>query len=150
MQRGVGDPSLGFRGKKRCCGGELAAKKGGSHGLGRVPRTQLAGPGHEAVEVSSWGRGGGGMGCRAHHSAPRGALPFSSSREAFPQQAQGAWGKDSGAPSEGWAWRPGETSGASFGCSLLAQRPQGHMQAKSPLVTASPKDMQTPRPANGR
>jgi len=35
--------SLGFRGKKTCGSGELDAKKGGSHGLGRVQGTQAPG-----------------------------------------------------------------------------------------------------------
>ena len=62
--------SFGFREKKTCGSGELHAKKGGSHGLGRVQRTQVAGTssavewkrplgGVEGVEWR-WRRGGGG------------------------------------------------------------------------------------------
>lgn len=149
MQRGVGDQVSALEGRKGAAVASWLQRRGGAMDLGvcrelswpdLAVRRWKRPPG--GVEGAGWGAG--------HTSAPRGALQFSSSREAFPQQAQDARGKDSGVPSEGWAWRPGETSGASFGCSRLAQRPQGHMQAKSPLVTASPKDMQTPRPANGR
>lgn len=49
--------SLGLKRKKTCGSGELHAKKGGSHGLGRVQRTQVAGIGSAA----GWKRPLGGV-----------------------------------------------------------------------------------------
>lgn len=75
---------------------------------------------------------------------------FSSSGEGVPWLTPGTRLKVRPRRGKARAWRPGRRNRASCGCNLLAQRPQGHVQANCLLVAASPKDVQTPRPANGR
>lgn len=115
--------SFGFREKKTCGSGELHAKKGGSHGLGRVQRTQVAGT-SSAVE---WKRPLGGVeGVEWRWRRP--LRPQADLQ--FPRHATGARGlKVPAQQKEGVGLQTWREERSERGCSPLAQRPQGRMQA---------------------
>lgn len=115
--------SFGFREKKTCGSGELHAKKGGSHGLGRVQRTQVAGT-SSAVE---WKRPLGGVeGVEWRWRRP--LRPQADLQ--FPRHAPGARGlKVPAQQKEGVGLQTWREERSKRGCSPLAQRPQGLMQA---------------------
>lgn len=162
---------MGFEQRKHQGGnGELNAKKRGSRGPGRVQQTQAAENRSAAGGMRRGGcvrlvgveeRGSSSEGCSLGHPFVVGAewgvedtatsAGISSSGEGVPWPAPGARGLKVRHPrGKGRAWGPGGRNRASCGCRPLAQGPQGHMQAKTLPVTASPTDVQTPKPANGR
>lgn len=127
--------SLGFRGKKTCGSGELDAKKGGSHGLGRVQGTQVAGTGGAAgwkcplggVEGAGWGGG--------DTSAPARVSSFPVLRKRSRSRLQALGVKVLGPQSEGMGvetWREERSQlGLQLSCTTATrtyadQEPAGH------------------------